>query len=166
MHFGCMQPSTKHGLPRPSMWPKGRVQRRPGAPATRRRSAHPTKRNAPHCTPKTAVSTPLHLPLSTRLDEISLRPAAQSEPFFGPFGPPSRPRGPLPPINCAKFAGAGSSPPLRPPLRRCAARGWATPSRKAPPSAEDRGQPQSKTHRTKKPGGEVPFRNPVRLGVG
>jgi hypothetical protein len=36
-----------------------------------------------------AVSTPLHLPLSTRLDEISLRPAAQSEPFYGPFGPPS-----------------------------------------------------------------------------
>jgi hypothetical protein len=43
-------------------------------------------------------------------------------------------RGPLPPSNCAKFAGAGSSPPLRPPRRRrCAAPGWATPSRKAPP---------------------------------
>jgi hypothetical protein len=41
-------------------------------------------------------------------------PAAQSEPFFGPFGPPGRPRGPLPPSNCAKFAGAGSFPPLRP----------------------------------------------------
>jgi hypothetical protein len=33
----------------------------------------------PHCPPKTAVSTPLHLPLSARLDEIS----AQSD-FFGP----------------------------------------------------------------------------------
>jgi hypothetical protein len=30
------------------------------------------KGHAPHCTPKTAVSTPLHAPLSTRLDEISL----------------------------------------------------------------------------------------------
>jgi hypothetical protein len=29
------------------------------------------KRHAPHCPPKRAVSTPLHLPLSTRLDEIS-----------------------------------------------------------------------------------------------
>jgi hypothetical protein len=52
--------------------------------ATTRKSAHYTERHAPHCTPKTAVSTPLHLPLSTRLDEISLPLAAQSEPFFGP----------------------------------------------------------------------------------
>jgi hypothetical protein len=79
------------------------------------------KGHAPHCTPKTAVSTPLHAPLSTRLDEISLPPAAQSEPFFGPFGPSGRPRGPLPPSNCAKFAEAGAFPPLRPPLRRYAA---------------------------------------------
>jgi hypothetical protein len=54
--------------------------------------------------------------LSARLDEISLPLAAQSEPFFGLFGPPpDRPRGPLPPSNCAKFAGAGAFPRLRPP---------------------------------------------------
>jgi hypothetical protein len=43
-------------------------------------------------------------------------PAAQSEPFCGLFGPSGRPRGPLSPNNCAKFAGAGAPPPLR----RCA----------------------------------------------
>jgi hypothetical protein len=53
--------------------------------------------------------------LSARLDEISLLPAAQSKPIFGPFGPPGRPvcrpRGPLSPSNCAKIAGAGAPPP-------------------------------------------------------
>ena len=44
-----------------------------GLSTTTRKSAHYTERHAPHCTPKTAVSTPLHLPLSTRLDEISCR---------------------------------------------------------------------------------------------
>jgi hypothetical protein len=39
--------------------------------STRRRSAQSTNGHAPHCPPKTAVSTPLHAPLSTRLDEIS-----------------------------------------------------------------------------------------------
>ena len=53
--------------------------------------------------------------LSGRLDEISLPSAAQSEPFLGLVGPPDRPRGPLPPSNCAKIAWAGSFPPLRPP---------------------------------------------------
>ena len=69
--------------------------------------------------------------LSARLDEISLPPAAQSEPFFGLFGPSGRPRGPLPPSNCAKFAGAGAFPPLRPPLRRYAAPwlGYAQPAK-------------------------------------
>jgi hypothetical protein len=38
---------------------------------TTEKSAHSTKRDAPHCTPKTSVSTPVHLPLSSRLDEIS-----------------------------------------------------------------------------------------------
>jgi hypothetical protein len=57
--------------------------------------------------------------LSARRAEISLPPpAAQSEPFFGLFGPSGRPRGPLPPSNCAKIAGVGASPPLRRPLRR------------------------------------------------
>jgi hypothetical protein len=41
--------------------------------ATTRKSAHYTNRHAPQCPPKTVVSTPLHLPLSTRLDEISCR---------------------------------------------------------------------------------------------
>jgi hypothetical protein len=53
--------------------------------------------------------------LSARLDEISLPPAAQSEPFFGLFGHSGRPRGPLPPSNCAKTAGAGAFPPPAPP---------------------------------------------------
>ena len=44
--------------------------------------------------------------LSGRLDEISLPSAAQSEPFLGLVGPPGRPRGPLPPSNCAKIAWA------------------------------------------------------------
>jgi hypothetical protein len=68
------------------------------------------KRHAPQCPWKTAVSTPLHAPLSTRLDEISSPWVPQSEPIFGPFGPPGRPRGPLPPSNCAKIAGAGALP--------------------------------------------------------
>jgi hypothetical protein len=75
----------------------------------------------------------LHPPLSTRLDEISFRRVPQSEPFFGQFGPPGRPRSPS---NCAntKIAEAGASPPLRAPLRaaplrRCAAAwlGYAQP---------------------------------------
>jgi hypothetical protein len=74
------------------------------------------KGHAPHCPPKTAVSTPLHAPLSTRLDEISCLRVPQSKPVFGPFGPPGRPRGPLPPRHCPKIAGAGGAdPPLRPP---------------------------------------------------
>ena len=48
-----------------------------------------------HCTPRTSVSTPLHLPLSTRLDEISLAPAGHIGVGFGPFGAPGSPRGPL-----------------------------------------------------------------------
>jgi hypothetical protein len=80
--------------------------------------------------------------LSARLDEISLPSAAQSEPFFGIFGPPGRPRGPLPPSNCAKIAGAGASPPCAPPGAAARRPGWAAarrkPPKKAPPSAEDR----------------------------
>jgi hypothetical protein len=71
--------------------------------------------HAPHCTPKTAVSAPLHLPLSARLDEISLAPAGRPKPFLGPFHPPGSPRGPLLPSNCANFAGAGAFPPPAPP---------------------------------------------------
>jgi hypothetical protein len=43
------------------------------------------------------------------------------------------------PATAQNSLGRGRPPPLRPPQRRCAAPGWATPSRKAPPSAEDRG---------------------------
>jgi hypothetical protein len=56
------------------------------------------------CTPKTAEFALLHAPLSTRLDGISWAWVSQSEPIFGPFGPPGRPRGPLPPSNCAKIS--------------------------------------------------------------
>jgi hypothetical protein len=54
---------------------------------TTEKSAHPTKRDAPHCTPNTSVSTPLHLciPLSTRLDEISLAAAGHIGVGFGHF---------------------------------------------------------------------------------
>jgi hypothetical protein len=60
--------------------------------------------------------------------EISLPPAAQSEPLFGPFGPSGRPRGPLLPSNCAKFAGVGAPPPLHTPAPlRGALPGWLRP---------------------------------------
>ena len=78
----------------------------------------------------------LQVALSARLGEISLPPAAQSEPFFGLFGPSGRPRDPLPPSSCAKSAGAGAFPPLRPPCAAARRPGWATPAA------------QSKTHRT------------------
>jgi hypothetical protein len=77
----------------------------------------------------------MHLFRSARLDEISSRRTPQSEPFFGPFGPPGRPRGPLPPSNCAKIAGAGASPPparCTPPCAAARRPGWATPSPKPP----------------------------------
>jgi hypothetical protein len=54
-------------------------------PSTTEKSAHSAKRDAPLCSPKTSVSTLLHLPLSTRLDEISLPPAAHIGAVFGPF---------------------------------------------------------------------------------
>jgi hypothetical protein len=38
--------------------------------ATTAMSGGTAKGHAPHCTPKAAVSTPLHLPLSTRLGEV------------------------------------------------------------------------------------------------
>jgi hypothetical protein len=90
----------------------------------------------------------MHLFRLALLDEISLPPAAaQSKPTFGPFGPPGRPRDTPSPSNCAKNAGAGEAPWLG-----CAQR--PAPKRspqKTPPSAEDRGRPQSKTHRTPNP---------------
>jgi hypothetical protein len=49
----------------------------------------------------------LHLPLSTRLglDEISLSLGVPSKPFFGPFGAPGTPRGPLcSPATSPKFS--------------------------------------------------------------
>jgi hypothetical protein len=56
----------------PLTQPGTRIATRPGSPTTAT-SGGTAKRHAPHCPPKTAVSTPLHLPLSTRLDEISIR---------------------------------------------------------------------------------------------
>jgi hypothetical protein len=52
--------------------------------------------------------------------------------------------------NSLGGGGGGPPPPPPPPPRPPAPHGWATPSRKAPPSAEDIGLPQSKTHRTQK----------------
>jgi hypothetical protein len=73
--------------------------------ATTERTGGGTKGNAPHCTPKTSVSTPLHLhlPLSTRLDEISLAPAGHIGVVFGPFGAPGAPRGPMQPSHLAQI---------------------------------------------------------------
>jgi hypothetical protein len=101
--------------------------------------------DAPRCTPKTSVSTPLHLliPLSTRLDEISLPPAAHIGVVFGPFDPPwcpQRPSAAQPPrpnfLKGAAPAGHGWRPPRagRPPLSRRPPLG--SPSRAAAASRE------------------------------
>jgi hypothetical protein len=68
--------------------------------ATTEKSAHPTRRDAPPCPWKTSVSTPLHLPLSTRLGEISLSLGVPSKPFFWPIWRswyPQRPSAAQPP---------------------------------------------------------------------
>jgi hypothetical protein len=75
------------------------------------------------CPWKTSVSTPLHLPLSTRLGEISLSLGVPSKPFFGPFGAPGTgtPRGPLQPSHLARpnfLKGAPTGHGWRPPLSR------------------------------------------------
>jgi hypothetical protein len=98
----------------------------PTRDATTGKSAPSTKRDAPHCTPKTSVSTPLRLPLSTRVGEISLRPAAHIGAGFGPFGPLATPAsGPLQPSHLPQIFekgalaghGCGGDPQNRPPLR-------------------------------------------------
>jgi hypothetical protein len=76
--------------------------------------------------------------LSARLDEISLPSAARPKRTnFWPIWPSwwGRPRGPLPPSNCAEVAGAGASPPLRPPGAAARRPGWAAPSPKPPKKA-------------------------------
>jgi hypothetical protein len=70
--------------------------------------------------------------LSARLDEIALPPAAQSEPFWGSFGPSGRPRGPAAlsrPATAQNSLGRGRSP-LRPPCAAARRPGWAMPSPK------------------------------------
>jgi hypothetical protein len=74
-----------------------------GGGATTEKSAHPTRRGAPICSLKTPVSTPLHLPLSTRLDEISQSLGVPSDPFLGPFVTPCSTRGPLQASHFAHF---------------------------------------------------------------
>ena len=75
-----------------------------GLPTTERTGGS-TKGNAPLCSPKTSVSTPLHLPLSTRLGEISLSLGVPSKPFFGPFGALGAPREALcSPATSPKFS--------------------------------------------------------------
>jgi hypothetical protein len=86
--------------------------------STTEKSAHPNKRDAPPCPSKAPVSTPLHLPRSARLGEISLSLGVPSKPFFGPFGAPGTPRGPLavqpPRPNFLKGAPAGRGARLAP----------------------------------------------------
>jgi hypothetical protein len=114
------------------------------------------------------------IPLSTRLDEISCPWVLQSEPFFDPFGPPGRPRDPLPPSNCAKTA--ATPPPLRtdhaPPCAAAWRPGWATASpkpkkklrRKIEGSAvQDSDLPR---HTALEIPRRAPCRNSVRLVVG
>jgi hypothetical protein len=57
------------------------------------------------------------------------------------------------PVTAQNSQGRGRSPPLRAPLHRYAATWPPSPRspKKTPPSAGDRGQPQSKTHRTQNP---------------
>jgi hypothetical protein len=77
-----------------------------GSKTTTEKCNQPTPPNVMHpidCTPKTPVSTPLHLPHSTRLDEISLAPAGHIGEGFGPFGAPGSPRGPLQASHFAHF---------------------------------------------------------------
>jgi hypothetical protein len=86
---------------------------------TTEKSAHPNRHDAPHCTAKTSVLTPLHLPLSTRLGEISLPPASCPHrgrfwPILNTFDPPGTPRGPLQPnhLTCgARLAPATGGAP-------------------------------------------------------
>jgi hypothetical protein len=133
---------SKHPLATAFCGPWGGGQR-PPCQGVQRKDMHPI---APRRRPFRPHFTYLHRLVLTRSRCAQLRKVNH---FFAHLALLiGRPRDPLPPSNCAKFAGAGSFPPLRPPLRRCAARGWATPSRKAPPSAEDRGRALIKTHRT------------------
>jgi hypothetical protein len=65
-------PGTEHPrAPRRTQAPGARDST---AETTTEKSARSTERHAPHCIPKTSVLTPLHLPLSTRLGEISFFP--------------------------------------------------------------------------------------------
>jgi hypothetical protein len=110
LHVFVPPPHTAPHLPQPtpppprcSSRPRQQARARAAARATTEKSAHPTKRDAPHCPPKTSVSTPLHLPLSTRLGEISWSLGVPSNPFFGPFGAAGTPRGPLQPSHLAQI---------------------------------------------------------------
>ena len=97
---------------------------------------------------------------SARLDEISLLAAPQlpkANHFLAYLALLAGPGALSRPATAQKSLGRGRFPPCAPPCAATRRPGWATtpspkPKIKAPPSAEDRGQPQSKTHRTKKSG--------------
>jgi hypothetical protein len=120
-------------------------------PPTTAISGGTSKGHAPHCTPKTAISTPLHLSPSTRLDEslvasTGLRKANQ---YLAHLALLVAPEALSRPLKSKKAPGWGRSPPCARPC--AAARRQAELSREAPPPAEERGQLQHKTHRTRKP---------------
>jgi hypothetical protein len=103
------------------------------------------KGHAPHCTPRTSEFALLHAPRSTRLDEISLRPAAHIGVAFGPFDPPGTSRGPL---QASHFAQIFLNVPL-----------WGTAGR--PPAPAGRAQ----SARAPPPPPTLPTPPPQRLGA-
>jgi hypothetical protein len=91
------------------------LRRRPHNQGTTPSDMHPI---APRTRPNSHHFTHLYRLVLTRSRWPQL---ADQNRFWAHFTPGS-PRDPLLPINCAKFAGAGASPPpCAPPLRRCAA---------------------------------------------
>jgi hypothetical protein len=94
--------------------------------------------------------------LSARLDEISLcLQLPKANQLLAHLALLAGPEALSRPATAQNLLGRGRSPPCAPPCAATRRPGWATPSLRAceaqtkvPPSAGDRGQPQSKTHRT------------------
>jgi hypothetical protein len=139
------------------------------SPPTTEKSAHPTcptKSGAPICSWKTPVSTPLHLPLSTRLGEISLRVAPSCAhrgrcwPICPPLVPPEAPCSPAPSPKFSKRCPCGAR--LRPRHGRGARH---SPLSRRPPPLGRRLSSRALSSRRRVPGGDSAPR-PALLLVG
>jgi hypothetical protein len=102
--------------PNPATWVRETLQSACSTDSTRRRSGQSTNGHAP-LSPQRRPFRPhfMHLfrGVLTRSRSAEFRKATH---FLAYLTPPGRPRGPLPPSNCAKIAGAGGvDPPRRPP---------------------------------------------------